>query len=87
MFSGSNAMRTIMRHLQEAPRPPSEASPYPVPESLDQVVLACLAKPPAKRPESATELRRRLAAIDLPDTWGEQDAFAWWQKHLPVALS
>ncbi|MEJ7602758.1 MAG: protein kinase [Kofleriaceae bacterium] len=42
-------------------RPPSLGETRPVPAALDELVLACLAKDPAARPQSADELRNRLA--------------------------
>jgi len=86
VFKGTNVMRTIMRHVQETPVAPSTLSPGPLPAALDEVVLACLAKSPGKRPESATELFRRLAAIEIDEPWPEDAAIAWWQEHLPRAL-
>ena len=48
-----------------------------MPPGLDQLVLACLAKQPEDRPQSAAELARRLAAIDL-EPWTEAQAKDWW---------
>jgi hypothetical protein len=38
--------------------------PEPIPAALDGLVLSCLLKDPAKRPQSARELSRRLGAIE-----------------------
>jgi hypothetical protein len=40
-------------------------------------VLACLAKAPADRPESARELDRLLAEVAI-EPWGEEQARRWW---------
>jgi hypothetical protein len=50
---------------------------------LDQVVLACLAKQPEARPQSAGELDRRLAEIEV-EPWSEEEAGRWWRAHEPV---
>ena len=45
------------------------------------MVMECLAKNPDDRPQSAGEIRARLAAsLDVP-RWRQADAEAWWQKH------
>jgi hypothetical protein len=43
--------------------------------------MQCLAKRPGDRPQSASELRERLAACrDIP-RWRQTDARTWWQEH------
>ncbi|MDR3633920.1 MAG: serine/threonine-protein kinase [Isosphaeraceae bacterium] len=46
-----------------APLPPSTRNPTaPIPPALERLVLDCLAKPPADRPASASEVAARLLA-------------------------
>jgi hypothetical protein len=43
--------------------------------------MECLAKDPDDRPQSAGEIRARLAAsLEVP-RWRQADAQAWWQEH------
>jgi serine/threonine-protein kinase len=56
-----------------------------VPAVLDAIVLRCLAKDPAERPQSAQELERALAAVPLAEPWTDDQAQRWWDKHLPKA--
>ncbi|WP_052397349.1 protein kinase domain-containing protein [Streptomyces sp. NRRL F-5123] len=49
----------LLAHATEAPVPPSAARPG-IPPALDELVLALLAKSPAARPASATEVAARL---------------------------
>jgi eukaryotic-like serine/threonine-protein kinase len=77
VFEGDTVMQVIAKHLQEAPVAPSQRGPVAVPPALEQLVLACLAKKPADRPQSAAELARRLAALDV-EPWTGVDAKAWW---------
>ncbi len=39
--------------------------------------MACLVKSPIDRMRSAAELRRALAAMDIPP-WGDDQAARWW---------
>ena len=83
-FEGESVMTLVMHHVQTAPIPPSQRSEVRVPAALDELVLACLAKKPDDRPQSARELLRRLDAIDIGAAWTEQQARAWWSQHEPA---
>ena len=54
-----------------------------IPPALDSLVLSCLAKDPAQRPQSARELSRRLMEIKSASAWTEERAREWWDKHQP----
>jgi len=53
---------------------PSVRAEQPIPPALDQLVLACLAKPPTERPQSARELSARLGEINGAGVWTEDRA-------------
>ena len=57
-FRGESFGELIYQHMSEVPEPPSRHRPMD-PE-LERIILACLEKDPAKRPESAKELGRLL---------------------------
>ena len=78
VFDGSTAMEVMSKHLQAAPVPPSRRGAQTIEASLDELVLACLAKKPEDRPQTASELAQRLSAIDL-EPWTESQAKEWWQ--------
>jgi serine/threonine-protein kinase len=44
------------------------------------LILECLQKEPARRPQSASALRSRLAAVAEADPWSEEAARAWWER-------
>jgi len=64
VFAGETALQTALLHVSQPPVPPSQRTGNPVPAELERLVLACLAKDPADRPQSASELNAGLAAVD-----------------------
>jgi hypothetical protein len=60
-FRGESFGELIYQHMSEPPEPPSRHRPMD-PE-LERIILACLEKDPAKRPESAKELGRLLDLV------------------------
>ena len=86
VFSADSPTGMLVKHIQSDPAAPSLHSEMPVPPSYDRVVLACLAKDPAQRPQSARELARLLAQIDASPNWGEDNRREWWERHLPRKL-
>ena len=57
-----------MEHLQTTPAPIAEARGEPVPQGLEQLILACLAKDRADRPASAEALADANQALDQAPT-------------------
>jgi serine/threonine-protein kinase len=77
VFEGDTVMQVFAQHLQAVPTSPSQRGPSPVPPDLEQLVLSCLAKKPEDRPQSAAELDRRLAVLDV-EPWTDVHAQQWW---------
>ena len=84
VFTAETAMALFLHHARTPPLPPSARAELPIPEALDQLVLSCLAKDPAERPQSARELSLRLAAVEGASAWSEDRARDWWTRHEPV---
>ena len=83
VFEAPNAVQLMYRHANAAPVAPSQRSELEIPPELDSLILACLAKSPEERPQSAAELSRRLAAAVPGDGWSEERAHRWWERHHP----
>jgi eukaryotic-like serine/threonine-protein kinase len=78
-FEGASATAVILQHISSEPPPLRTRATQPIPEALEQVVHACLAKDPARRPQSALELRGRLEAVMLDSIWNQDSARIWWE--------
>ena len=83
VFEGSSALEICLKHVQEAPTPLSEVCADPVPEELERLLLACLAKSKEERPESAQALADALDQLGLPP-WTRCDAEQWWERYGPL---
>ncbi len=81
VFAGE-PMAVMIHHARTPPQPPSKASGRPIPDRLEQIVLACLEKAPGKRPSSALELWSALGEVSLTAPWTTERAEAWWREHL-----
>jgi serine/threonine-protein kinase len=84
VFSGDTPMALVVHHAHTPPEPPSTRTELPIPPALDELVLACLAKDPAERPQSAKELSQRLAEVMSSNEWTQDHARDWWTRHQPV---
>jgi serine/threonine-protein kinase len=81
VFDGQSVVEICGHHLHTAPVPPSEKLGAPIPEELEALVLSCLEKDAARRPQSAHELQGRLDAIAQSVGWTEDQAREWWSSH------
>ncbi len=84
VFDRKTALETLHDHTSTPPVPPSQRVATPVPADLEAVLLACLAKDPADRPEGARVLEARLAATSAAGRWSAADAERWWERHSPA---
>jgi eukaryotic-like serine/threonine-protein kinase len=62
-FMGEVAAAVLHQHVRVAAKPPSVLNPA-VPPALDALVMQMLAKSPDDRPQTAAEVRDRLAAFE-----------------------
>jgi len=82
VFQAPNAIQLMYQHANTTPVPPSQRSELEIPPELDSIILACLAKYPEDRPQTAGELSRRLATA-VPAAWTEEQGQRWWDRHHP----
>jgi serine/threonine-protein kinase len=84
VFEAPTLMGLIVKHASKPPKPLSEHR-TDLPKELDDLVLRCLAKDPADRPASASELAECLEAIPFDNPWDNRCAQAWWETNAPAA--
>jgi serine/threonine protein kinase/Flp pilus assembly protein TadD len=61
-FTGDSPLSLALKHKTSSPQPPGELNPS-IPAELEALILQCLAKDKAKRPQQAGELLAKLDAI------------------------
>lgn len=83
VFDAGSGLQVIAKHIQDPPVAPSRRTELDVAPEVDRVVLACLAKRPEDRPQTAAELDRMLAETEL-EPWSEEEATRWWRTHQPA---
>ncbi|UCF19279.1 MAG: serine/threonine protein kinase [Gemmatimonadota bacterium] len=81
VFDGATIVEVCGHHLHSEPVAPSKRLEGPVPEDLEDLLLSCLKKDPADRPQSAAELGSSLQACQSMGEWAEADAHRWWDRH------
>ncbi len=79
-FTGETPMAVLNAHINTEPDPPSERLGKPVAAGLEKLILDCLRKKPEERPESANDLRLRLAALEGIEPFTTEQARAWWNE-------
>jgi serine/threonine-protein kinase len=83
VFDAESPVKMMYRHVSDPPEPPSQHTELAIPDQLEALIMACLAKSPGDRPGGAGELAGLLAAIPVTNPWTEHRALRWWETHLP----
>jgi len=83
VFEAETPMKMFLQHMQATPIPPSLRSELRIPREIDELVLKCLEKEPAKRPQSAEEVLQMIRNCRSAQSWDYDSARGWWQTNLP----
>jgi serine/threonine-protein kinase len=81
VFTADTPIGILLHHASTPPVPPSARTDQPIPPGLERVIMACLAKNPADRPQTARELSLRLGEVACAEAWTEDRAREWWTAH------
>ena len=84
VFDGRNVVEVMFHHAHTAPPGPSTRSELPIPAALEDIVMECLEKDPARRPSSAEAVSTRLDSVSLESPWTVERAERWWAMHRPL---
>ena len=83
LFEGDHPMQVILQHIRSEPVPPSVRLGRPVPPALEALLMRCLAKQPANRPQDAAEVGDLLQAAGA-DQWTQEEARSWWRTTFAI---
>jgi eukaryotic-like serine/threonine-protein kinase len=81
VFDGTNLIEVCNHHLNTVPAPPTERLKRPVTQSLESIILRCLAKQRDERPKNARQLLEILEHITDVAPWTAAEARVWWEDH------
>lgn len=87
VFSGSSDAEVMDHHIHTDPPSASELAGSSIPEALSIILLRCLAKAPATRFASASDLRTALENVRMEDPWTAIEAGTWWRLYEQVKRS
>jgi len=87
LFDESSSIKMALAHATREPIAPSRVARQNIPPALERLILACLAKKPEDRPESAAAVAREIAQAALASSWTPERALSWWREHLPEKLA
>jgi tRNA A-37 threonylcarbamoyl transferase component Bud32 len=80
VFQTADLNELLSSHLNQEPEFPSQRLGQVLPEDLEYIIMACLAKNPSERPASAGALAEMLRACDAGQ-WSPEDARLWWEEY------
>jgi hypothetical protein len=84
IFEGNTLVQMMYHHAHTPPPRPSMTSGIPFPATLEDLVMECLEKDPARRPANAETVSTRLDATALESAWTVERAEHWWAMHRPA---
>ena len=77
MFDGETAMAICVAHITKEPPPISRLRP--IPAALEDLLISCVARSAADRPDAAT-LARKLRALPAVGDWSDERGAEWWRE-------
>jgi eukaryotic-like serine/threonine-protein kinase len=83
VFDAATRHDMLIMHAHQKPIPPSKRVGHELHRELEAVIMACLEKNPARRPQTARELRERLSALSFETPWSDERGELWWKRYRP----
>jgi len=78
LFDCATLGEVLMHQVKQLPAKPSERLGKPVSPELENLLMCCLAKKSADRPDSARELADALMKCPGATDWTRDRAEQWW---------
>jgi serine/threonine protein kinase len=80
VFTGATDADICIKHVEATPVPPSQRTDRPIAAGLERLILRCLEKDPARRPEHAAALGESLRALPRTGDWTAEQSRTWWAE-------
>jgi serine/threonine-protein kinase len=80
VFESGTAVGLMLAHVQTLPTLPSLRTEAEIPQGLETLVMACLAKQPSDRPQTVEEIESALQDVLNETPWSQADSRAWWAR-------
>ena len=81
VFEGDSIAEVCQKHLTATPVAPGTRLGIEFNPQLESLLMRCLAKDPAHRPQSASEMAGLLVASHFAENWTMDDRANWWKEH------
>lgn len=81
VFDADSITQLCRKHVNEDPVSPSERTTAPISSQLEHVILSCLEKKRALRPQTARDLAQLLNRCPGAHDWTVDSGDAWWGRH------
>lgn len=81
VFEAGSIADLCQQHIDAVPVPPSQRLGKGVSGELEHIILSCLEKTRAKRPQTARDVALLLAKCPTARSWSMEDAEIWWGRH------
>jgi len=81
IFDADSIAEVHSKQLNSVPIPPRQRTTQPISSALEELLLQCLEKNAAARPQSADELRQQLLAGPAVSEWPVSARVAWWEAY------
>jgi serine/threonine-protein kinase len=81
VFEGATLVEVCGHHVHTKPERMSKRLGKPLPKRFEQLVMQCLEKKQAQRPEDAKALGRVLRGLPESEDWSQEDAEEWWDEN------
>jgi serine/threonine protein kinase len=81
IFDGQTIAELCRKHLNETPMPPSRRTGKVFDPQFESLLMRCLEKDPAIRPQSTSALAQQLIACASVKSWTLEQRAAWWSAY------